>query len=270
MQKLPPGTLLCSTWADPYEQDWQDVVHALHPVVDAWWPQEYDNWLAAAATSEFAKLNEACIQPTIVLTNDIGPNDPLAIVRQKLAQAKGPISVWEYSPAVANGAITKAVTALIASLEGDMGKVINLSDVATDFVQAPGNAWQCIIKGHEYVIGNAMLDEYRRYGGDGLCGRTYLGWPDSNEVAVPSIPGATVQRFQNAVLIFDPNHKYYPPPGAGAVYPIDLYTSDLGIDPRIPVLQQQLTTLQQQLTNCQQNNAPLQAVQQIKTIVAPF
>jgi hypothetical protein len=274
MSKMPPGTLLISTWADPLEQNWQDVISALHSQVDGWWPQEYDNWLAAAATREFAYLKETCIQPTIHVTNDIGPNDPLAIIKQKLSIAKGPISVWEYQTAVANPALAKSITALIASLEGDPVKTISLSDpeVAKYYKQASGNAWECTVQGYQNVIGNAMLKFYQEYGGNdlsGYCGLTYLGLPITNEIPVPGIAGATAQRYERAVLVYDPSHKNDSPPGAGSVYLAHLYQG-LGVDPRLQDALQQIATLQQQLADCQKNNSSLTAIQQIKTIVAPF
>lgn len=101
------GNLIISTWADPLEQNWQEVIRELLPIATAWWPQAYDRWLAAR-TGEFTALGVAVIHPTIDISNDVGPNDPLA-----LAQGHTMLSVWEYESVCQQQELARAITALV-------------------------------------------------------------------------------------------------------------------------------------------------------------
>ena len=272
MQKHPANILILSTWADPVQQQWQEDIKTLESIVASWWPQQYDNWLAAQ-TPQFTSLGAMPIQPTIDIRNDNGPNDPLTIVKNALATGCQSVSVWEYQYALANPDLTKAITALLPQEEPM--KQISLSDaaVAQHFSQAPGNAWQCTAQGHQYIVGNAMLDFYRKYNGSdasSYCGLTYLGLPDSSETPIPNIPGATIQRFERGILAWDEKHQNDAPPGAGPVYVVQLYNNGVGTDPRLIAAQQQLVTLEQQLANSQKGDAALSTVQQIKTLVSNF
>lgn len=238
IQKLPPGTLIISTWADPSEQNWQQVIHALHPVVDAWWPQAYDNWLAAAATSEFASLGESCVQPTIHVTNAIGPNDPLAIIKQKLAQATGPISVWEYQMAIADPALAKSITSLIASLEGERSMVpTGWKDDGTTLT-APN--------------GIPVVQGFRQF----LLSNTWdaANWPlepeqgaNPVEMSNPSVGAGTRQTFRMSMLE---------------------WTQARGVF--LGWCGQELLKVREELAASGSNGPALSALQQIKTIVAPF
>ncbi len=104
---------MVSTWADPDYQNWQGVIKALAPVVAAWWPQQYTNWLAAQQR-EFTSLEIPAqrIEPTVDLSGEFGPNDPLKIAAGTLDTAGGVISVWEYQYALANPGLARAITAL--------------------------------------------------------------------------------------------------------------------------------------------------------------
>ncbi|GCE45190.1 N-acetylmuramoyl-L-alanine amidase [Thermosporothrix hazakensis] len=105
-----------------------------------------------------------------------------------------------------------------SSDDGDEMKTISLKDASSFFEQAPGNAWRC--KKNNCVVGNAILDFYRRFGGDALCGLSYLGLPLNNEHPVTAKDGSKVivQDFERGSLAYDPAHKLDGPPGVGAIY----------------------------------------------------
>lgn len=119
---------------------------------------------------------------------------------------------------------------------GNMGITINTPGVS-NFFAASGSMWIC--KSNKCTLGNAMLAFYQKFGGDHLCGLTYLGLPTGNEQAVPQMSGCSYQRFERAVLVYDPSHAIDNPPGSGSVYLAHLSTG-VGEDPRVIELQAEL------------------------------
>jgi hypothetical protein len=107
------------------------------------------------------------------------------------------------------------------------------------------NVWRC--KKNGYFVGHAILSFYQKFGGDALCGVTYLGLPLSNETAVSGHPGVVYQRFERGVLAYDPQHTIDSPPASGNVYCMHI-DSGLGQDPRIAQLQAQIAQLQQPIS----------------------
>ena len=98
--------------------------------------------------------------------------------------------------------------------------------------------WQCKQTG--FLLGYGILSFYRKFGGSGLCGLSWLGLPQSNEQPVPGYPGITEQEFERATVRYDSNHQLDAPPGAGSVYLIHIEQ-----DPRFIQLQTQIAQLQQ-------------------------
>jgi N-acetyl-anhydromuramyl-L-alanine amidase AmpD len=136
--------------------------------------------------------------------------------------------------------------------------------VASHFSGADNTMWTC--KDNGFIVGHAILDFYRSFGGTALCGLTFLGLPRSNEQGVGH-PGVVYQRFERGILCYDPGHVLDMPPGSGSVYLMHI-DSGIGQDPRIAQLQGQITDLQSQITALQgqlagdtlaQENAALQA-----------
>lgn len=78
--------------------------------------------------------------------------------------------------------------------------------------------WRGIKPGHEFDVHDGILNFYRRFGGDAQNGLTYLGLPLSGETSIPNHSPATFQRFERAVVCYDPGHQIDQPPGAGDVY----------------------------------------------------
>ncbi len=91
-----PGLLALTTWADPNQQNWQGVARALVPVVNAWVPQAYNAWLDANLWEDRA-LGELNIQPALDLSQEFGPNDPVANARVARAGDASTVYLWTLS-----------------------------------------------------------------------------------------------------------------------------------------------------------------------------
>ncbi len=233
------GTFLVSTWADPNLQNWQGVIQALNPCVSAYMPQQYDDYLASCWT-QFGALGAACLQPTINMTQDFGPNNPVNIASSAYSQGHTAISVWYYETAAANPSLLDAIYA--AFPKGEQSMVIDLSTPrVSNYFEGSGNVWRCKQTG--FLVGHGILSFYQKFGGDALCGLTYLGLPLSNEMGIAGKPGVVYQRFERAVLAWDPQKTLDNPPASGDVYCMHV-DSGLGQDPRIAQLQAQIAQLQ--------------------------
>jgi hypothetical protein len=88
--------------------------------------------------------------------------------------------------------------------------------VARFFSNLGNDVWKCNQTG--FVVGHGILNFYRHFGGDALCGLTYLGLPLSNEIAIAGHAGIVKQAFERAIVAWDPNHQVDSPPGAGKAY----------------------------------------------------
>jgi len=194
-----------------------------------------------SATDNSNQLTEAQKQASFKLVkdicqrNNIGMHDAddttgitghFAIDPVSRARCPGPYpwaELWDY---------------LAGKKEEIMPKTIDLTDgtIASHFV-GDDKLWR---SDNGYIIGHAILDFYRRFGGDNLCGLSYLGLPVSNEIGIPGKPGAVCQRFERAVVCYDPSipHSIDNPPGAEKdnVYLLHI-DSGPGQDPRVAALQ---------------------------------
>jgi len=118
---------------------------------------------------------------------------------------------------------------------------------ANYFVEMDPTIWR---SKNGFIVGHGMLSFYRSYGGGALFGLTHLGMPLMNEAEITGVPGATLQRFERGVLVYDPQHVIDHPPAAGAVYLAHL-DSGVGVDPRLTQAIQQIVALQQQIGQLQ-------------------
>lgn len=126
------------------------------------------------------------------------------------------------------------------------------------------NIWTC--KDNGFVIGHGILNFYRAFGGDALCGLSYLGLPRSNELSVKGYPGVTAQEFERGCVVYDPQKVLDNPPGSGPVY-----VTHVERDPRTVELLAKIADLQQQLNKDAQAQqiAQLQAENdQLKALLA--
>jgi hypothetical protein len=208
------GTFLVSTWADPNLQNWQGVIQALNPCVSSYMPQQYTNYLASC-WPQFAAEGAACLQPTVNMTQDFGPNDPVSIASAAYNQGHTAISVWYYETAAANPSLLDAIYA--AFPKGEQPMTIDLTTPrVSDYFNGSGNIWSCKQTG--FLVGHGILSFYQKFGGDALCGLTYLGLPLSNESAVTGKPSVVYQKFERATVVWDPGHTVDFPPGSGSAY----------------------------------------------------
>jgi hypothetical protein len=104
------GTFLVSTWGNPDDQNWQGVIQALNPCVNSYLPQQYTNYLASC-WQQYGAAGAACIMPTVMMTQDFGPNDPVAITRAAHSQGHAAMSVWYYDFATANPGLLDQIVA---------------------------------------------------------------------------------------------------------------------------------------------------------------
>jgi hypothetical protein len=241
------GVFLVSTWSDPSLQNWQGVLQALNPCVSAYLPQQYNNSLAGY-WQEFGASGASCLQPTLDMTQDFGSNDPVSIAKAAHDQGHTAISVWYYETAVANPGLLDQIFAAfpkttITEEEQPMSIDITNPIVAGYFkASTDGKTWQCK---NGYVIGGAILDFYKSFGGKALCGLSWLGLPLINELGISGHPGVTCQRFERGVLVFDPSRVNDSPPGLDTkeqVYVAHI-DSGPGQDPRVEDLQDQVLAL---------------------------
>ena len=128
---------------------------------------------------------------------------------------------------------------------------INTPGVSQFFKASVGDkTWLCT---NGKIVGGAILDFYKSFGGSGLCGLSFLGIPLTSEIGVAGHAGVTVQEFERGALRYDPQHILDSPPGAGSVYPIHVEQ-----DPRTIAAQTQVATLQKQIAALQKQIAALQ------------
>lgn len=115
--------------------------------------------------------------------------------------------------------------------------------VAFYFENDSGN-WKCKQTG--FSIHGGILQFYQSFGGNALCGLTYLGLPLSNEIAF--VPGKPMvkQYFERGVVAYDPQHQEDNPPLANDVYLMHVHEQDYDAQQAL------IAQLQQQLTNAQQ------------------
>lgn len=107
------GMLSVSTWADPNQQAWQGVIHALAPAVNGWTPQQYTDWLAAQEPGGQLAGMGLTIQPGIDLRPEFGSDHVMSIVQQAISRGHRTVYLWEYQTAQANPAlVTQVVDAM--------------------------------------------------------------------------------------------------------------------------------------------------------------
>jgi hypothetical protein len=214
-------------------------------------PQQYNSYLG----SFWRDFGGMCLQPTLEMTQDFGANDPVALASAAYQQGCSAISIWYYENAVANPALLDQILAAFPKTtqqqENTMSIDLTNGTVANHFTGTDNTIWTC--KDNGFIVGHAILDFYRSFGGNALCGLTYLGLPLTGEVSVSGHPGVVYQRFERAVLVYDPQHAIDFPPGSSGVYLAHI-DSGVGQDPRIAQLQAQIATLQQPASTLQQIN----------------
>lgn len=112
-----PGDVVLSTWADPVQQNWMGVVKALDPVVSAWGPQQYTNWLSLQEGQFSADgINTDKLFPEVDVADLFGgANNPTQVVQNIVKRNHHSVWIWEYQAAIANPTLMHTLTALIGS-----------------------------------------------------------------------------------------------------------------------------------------------------------
>lgn len=109
------GDIIVTTWGDPKEQSWMQIINILNSRVSAWSPQQYTNWLAAQESAEWG-AEEAKVFPSIDITGEYGSADnPLTNIKQAITNKHPTLVVWEYSAAITNSEFIKGLMNVFAS-----------------------------------------------------------------------------------------------------------------------------------------------------------
>lgn len=107
-----PGKLFVSSPADPLRNDQDAFLRALSPSINIWMPMAYSNELDGIWQSDYHQINRiACLQPTLDLSQEFGPNDPVAVARHFREAGCHAMSIWEYQFATGNPALLDRVVA---------------------------------------------------------------------------------------------------------------------------------------------------------------
>lgn len=103
------GNIILTTWGDPKEQNWMQIINTLNDTIAAWSPQQYTNWIAAQENTEW-KAEQAKLFPSLDITGEFGTADnPLTILQQAIINKHPSFFVWEYSAAITNAELIKGV-----------------------------------------------------------------------------------------------------------------------------------------------------------------
>ena len=231
MQNVP-GTFLVSTWANLSGHAWTDVIRALAPCTAAFMPQQYTNYLATC-WHEFGINGVDFIQPTVHLTQEFGPNDPVAIARSACNQRHTAISVWYYETAIADPGLLDAVYAAFPKKTQE--KIMKeYSESSQDFsqywaVDDGDDRWICKKFGTVLQTGNLALYRQLSIDGDSL---PVIGLPRTNELYQRDADGYawSVQFCERGVMVSDPEHKRDSQPGFGSFY-LGKYAQLMHLDP---------------------------------------
>lgn len=103
-----PGLLWVTTFGDPKVQHFPIVQIA--PAVNAWVPQDYDNYLAAMDGLD-ASEGMTIVEPAVDLSQEFGANNVEGIAAQMRSRGHKTLWVWCHAFAVTNPTLLRAVVA---------------------------------------------------------------------------------------------------------------------------------------------------------------
>ena len=113
-----PGRVWLSYPADFANNGQTPFMAAMAKVVNVYLPMAYDDYLVSVYKSQLDGVNpQACVMPTLDLTNEFGTNDVLGNVQKVKANGSQAISLWYEQFAKANPALTDKV---VAAMGGNM------------------------------------------------------------------------------------------------------------------------------------------------------
>jgi hypothetical protein len=97
------GKLFLSMPANPVDAGQKAAFQAISPAVNVWMPMAYSNNLDKTWETQIKAINSnACIQPTLDLSNEFGPNDAVKIASHFKSAGCLAMSCWEYGFAKSN------------------------------------------------------------------------------------------------------------------------------------------------------------------------
>jgi hypothetical protein len=96
-----PGLLYLTTFGDPRTMNFP--IRQIAPAVNAWLPQDYDNYLASLDSQEEGE-GMTVVQPALDLSGEFGPNNVPQIAAKM--RAAGHKSIWLWDHAYAAGNVT--------------------------------------------------------------------------------------------------------------------------------------------------------------------
>lgn len=113
-------------------------------------------------------------------------------------------------------------------------EVLSINQASQFFEEIHPDQWRCKQTG--FTISHGILAYYKTCTNTGLNGISQYGLPLGNEESIPNATGCVLQRFERAVLLYDPEHKLDRVPGiVGACYPAHIDKGP-GRDPAIAKL----------------------------------
>lgn len=93
--KALPGKVWLSYPADFADHNQSGFVQAMSPAVNVFMPMAYSDHLVSCYRSQILAINsQACIQPTLDLSTEFGPNDVASNTRKMMADGCPAISFW--------------------------------------------------------------------------------------------------------------------------------------------------------------------------------
>ena len=131
-----PAKLYVSCPANPVSAGQEGAFKALSPSVNVWMPMVYSTYLDSKWETEIKQINaQACIQPTLDLSQEFGPNDPAAIARHFKSAGCLAMSCWEYAIAEQNSNVLDQV---VQAFEGSqqVSVITNNSGAVLDVLKS--------------------------------------------------------------------------------------------------------------------------------------
>jgi hypothetical protein len=131
------GKLFVSLPANPVSAGQLAAFQALAPSIDVYAPMAYSNSLEADWLPQLHSINsQACIQPTLDLSAEFGPNDPAAIAADFRNNNCYGMSIWEMGFAMSNPTMLDNVIAAFKQQEDIVSVQLNAQGCVLDIVKS--------------------------------------------------------------------------------------------------------------------------------------
>ncbi len=242
-----PGILGITTWANPNQQQWQNVLTELKPCVNFWLPQVYTDYLASIYKTQYNQF-AVTYYPVLNLGTDFGPNNVGKIAIDATSEV---LALWEYAAAVSS---YSEIVMRLSQLFNNTKMTIPSGwqyDQVKKVLTAP-NSIQVTDGFCQWILANAWdSDNFPLSAAVGLS---------PVEVGNQSLGGGVVQPFRKKVLVWTTKANVYEM-WVGQEY-MALYKERKDLQTQLSAAQTQITSLQKQiaaLANTQQIVSVLQS-----------